>query len=133
MDTRADQLAAETEAKIGAERIFAVSGNPFKPSYVTPKLLYLQKNPPELILKTDKILGSNAFIAYRLTGAVTHDYSQGYAWHFFNEAKLEYDYDLARDLEIESVYCRNLYLQMLSLGRLQSLLPHRPDLSRGHL
>lgn len=131
MDTRADQLAAETEAKIGAERIFAVSGNPFKPSYVTPKLLYLQKNHPELILKTDKILGSNAFIAYRLTGAVTHDYSQGYAWHFFNEAKLEYDYDLARDLEIETRLLPELVPSDAVVGKVTELAAAQTGLKQG--
>ena len=117
MDTRADELAREVESQIGAERIFKVSGNPFKPSYVTPKFLHMQKYQPELIAKTDKIIGSNSFIAFRLTGAVTHDYSQGYAWHFFNEAKLEYDKELAADLGVDMRYLPDLVSSDTIIGK----------------
>lgn len=100
MDTRATNIAAEIEAKIGAERLFSVSGNPFKANYVTPKLIYWQKYQPELVKHTAKIIGCNAFIAFRLTGAITLDYSQGYAWHCFDEARLCYDTALAEELGI---------------------------------
>ena len=34
--------------------------------------------------KTDKILQSNSFIAFRLTGAITQDLSQGYGLQCFD-------------------------------------------------
>ena len=40
MDTRAKDLCREYEARIGADAIFRVSGNPFSPSYTLPKILY---------------------------------------------------------------------------------------------
>ena len=42
-DTRAVEICREVKEKIGEERIFALCGNPLKPSYTLPKILWFQK------------------------------------------------------------------------------------------
>lgn len=84
MDTRAADICDELDRQIGKERIFKVCGNPLQPAYTLPKILWYQKHRPEMFQKIDKILQSNSYIVYQLTGAITQDISQGYGLHFFD-------------------------------------------------
>ncbi len=84
MDTRAADICKETINKVGFDRIFNLSGNSFEPTYSTPKILWFKKNLPEVYNSTYKFLQSNSFIAFRLTGKISHDLSQGYGVHSFN-------------------------------------------------
>lgn len=84
MDTRAQAICDRVNQEIGAEKIFSLCGNMLQPSYTTAKILWYKENLPEVYAKIDKILQSNSFIAYRLTGAITQDISQGYGFHCFN-------------------------------------------------
>ena len=54
MDTRSNDICQEMTAKIGAERIFAVDGNPLQPMYTTPKVLWYERTMPELYGRIDK-------------------------------------------------------------------------------
>lgn len=84
MDTRAQSVCDRLNEEIGAEAIFEVAGNSLQPSYTTAKILWYKENLPEVYAKTDKILQSNSFIAFKLTGAVSQDLSQGYGLHCFD-------------------------------------------------
>ncbi|MGN1167561.1 MAG: FGGY-family carbohydrate kinase, partial [Lachnospiraceae bacterium] len=101
MDTRAADICEEIGAKIGEDNIFEVCGNPFKPSYTTPKILWYKKNMPQVYGKTYKVLQSNSYIAYRLTGEFTQELSQGYGLHCFNMRKGVWDMDMCRELGVE--------------------------------
>ena len=50
--------------------------------------------------KIDKILQSNSFIAFKLTGAITQDMSQGYGLHCFDMKKGCWDEEMCRCLGI---------------------------------
>ena len=101
MDTRAADICQEVGAKIGEEAIFEVCGNPFKPSYTTPKILWYQKNMPEVYRRTYKILQSNSYIAFKLTGEYTQELTQGYGLHCFDMRKGVWDMDMCRELGID--------------------------------
>ena len=83
MDTRAVDICEEYNEKIGKDRIFGLCGNPLQPSYTTPKIIWYQRNLPDVYAKTYKILQSNSFIAFRLTGVMSQELSQGYGLHCF--------------------------------------------------
>ena len=100
MDTRSKDICNEITAKIGFERIFNVSGNALEPAYTTPKILWFKKNKPEVFKNTYKFLQSNSFIAYKLTGVMTQDVSQGYGLHLFNMKTGKYDESLADAFKI---------------------------------
>ena len=101
MDTRAADICEEVGAKIGEDNIFEVCGNPFKPSYTTPKILWYQKNMPQVYRLTYKILQSNSYIAFKLTGEYTQELTQGYGLHCFNMRKGVWDMDMCRELGID--------------------------------
>ncbi len=100
MDTRAQSICDRMNEKIGAEKIFELCGNMLQPSYTTAKILWYQENLPEVYEKTDKILQSNSFIAYRLTGKATQDLSQGYGLHCFNMRTGTWDQEMCEALGI---------------------------------
>lgn len=101
MDTRAADICEEVGREVGEDRIFDVCGNPFKPSYTTPKILWYKKYLPDVYKKTYKVLQSNSFIAYKLTGEYTQELSQGYGLHCFDMRRGTWDMDMCRELGIE--------------------------------
>lgn len=100
MDTRAQDICDRLNETIGAERIFDLCGNPLQPSYTTAKILWYQENLPEVYEKTDKILQSNSFIAYRLTGKLSQDISMAYGLHCFNMRTGQWDDEMCREMGI---------------------------------
>lgn len=84
MDTRAQDICDRLNEEIGAEEIFRTAGNSLQPSYTTAKILWYKENLPEVYRNTYRILQSNSYIAFKLTGEMTQDLSQGYGLHCFN-------------------------------------------------
>ncbi|MDD3360301.1 MAG: xylulokinase [Hespellia sp.] len=108
MDTRAQSICDRLNDKIGADKIFELSGNSLQPSYTTAKILWYRDNLPDVYEKIDKILQSNAFIAYRLTGAITHDLSQGYGIHCFDMRNQTWNDEMCEALEISRSFLPEL-------------------------
>lgn len=100
MDTRAQSICDRLNQEIGQEEIFEVAGNSLQPSYSTAKILWYKENLPEVYAKIYKILQSNSYIAFKLTGAVTQDVSQGYGLHCFNMKKGCWDEKMCKCLGI---------------------------------
>ncbi len=98
MDTRAADIAGEMTERVGAERIFATSGNALEPTYTTAKILWFARHRPDVHRQARWYLQSNAFVVLRLTGRATHDLSQGYGVHAFDMAKGTWDDALCDDL-----------------------------------
>lgn len=101
MDTRAKDICERTVDKIGADRILSISGNPFEATYSTPKILWFKENKKEVYKNTHMFLQSNSYIAYKLTGEITQDKSQGYGLHVYDNSKNTYDSKLADDMGID--------------------------------
>ena len=112
MDTRSESICDKVNHTVGADKIFAVSGNPLKAQYTTGKILWYKQNKPDLYKKINKILQSNSYIVYRMTGVISQDVSQGYGIHCFDMKRCCWD----------SYMCT-------SLGINQSILP---DISACH-
>ena len=100
MDTRAQSICDRLNEQIGADAIFQVAGNSLQPAYSTAKVLWYKENLPEIYDKIYKILQSNSYIAYCLTGAITHDLSQGYGMHCFDMRTCTWDYEMCDKLGI---------------------------------
>lgn len=100
MDTRADSVCKRLNEEIGAEEIFRVAGNPMQPSYTTAKIIWYRENTPGVYENIEKILQSNSFIVYRLTGELSQDKSQGYGLHCFNMKEGSWDRERCEELGI---------------------------------
>lgn len=102
MDTRASAECTELLQEIPDYEIFALCGNPLRPSYTLPKILWFKKHRPDVYAKTDKILQSNSFINLRLTGVVSQDVSQGYGLHCFDMHHGKWDETMCARMGIKS-------------------------------
>ena len=99
-DTRSEEICRETADRLTAEKLFGLCGNPAKPGYTWPKILWYRKNRPEVFEKTAKILQSNSYIVYRMTGEITQDLSQGYGLACFDMRKGCWNEEMCEALEI---------------------------------
>lgn len=91
MDTRAEAICLKINAAIGSDNIFSLSGNPLKAQYTTGKIIWYKENMPDVYARTDKILQSNSYIVYKMTGVISQDISQGYGLHCFDMRKGRWD------------------------------------------
>lgn len=100
MDTRAQSICDRLNEDIGADEIFRVAGNSLQPSYTTAKILWYKENLPEVYRKIHKILQSNSYIAFKLTGQISQDLSQGYGLHCFDMRTGQWDEEMCKKLGI---------------------------------
>lgn len=101
MDNRAKAQCEKARQELGEDTFFECSGNALLPSYTTGKVLWYRDELPEVFGRIDKILQSNSYIVYRLTGEISQDVSQGYGWHCFDMRKGEWNEQLLRDLKLD--------------------------------
>ncbi len=105
MDTRATEECRLMEEIVGEKRLFDLCGNPVKPSYALPKLMWYKRHLPEQYEKAAHVLQSNGLIVQRLTGAITQDRCQGYGYQCFDMRRGAWDFDVIRALGLrESLF-----------------------------
>lgn len=109
MDTRAEEICNELKKRVQEEEIFELCGNPLKPSYTTPKILWYKKEKPEIYKKIDKILQSNSYIVYKLTDKITQDISQAYGLHCFDMRKGEWNEEMCERLGVPASLLPQIY------------------------
>ena len=129
MDTRSQGICTKLNERIGAERIFQLAGNWLRPTYTTSKVLWYRENVPEVFDKTAKILQSNGYVGYRLTGEITEDVCTAYGWHCFNMRTGKWDMEMAQEMEIpadflpEIVRCDQVIGKVTAAAALETGLP----------
>ncbi len=131
MDTRASDICIETVNRVGFDRIFDLSGNSFEPTYSTPKILWFKQNMPELYNSTYKFLQSNSFIAFKLTGEITQDISQGYGIHSFNMKTGKWDDDFCEELGFDREKLPDIYQCHHVIGEVTSRAADQTGLAIG--
>lgn len=99
-DTRSEAACREAADRLTEEKLFGLCGNPAQPGYTWPKILWYRDNRPEVFARTEKILQSNSYIVYRMTGEITQDLSQGYGLACFDMRKGRWDSEACRMLGI---------------------------------
>lgn len=100
MDTRAQSICDRLNEEIGEGEIFRIAGNSLQPSYTTAKIVWYKENLPEVYSKIYKILQSNSYIAFKLTGQISQDLSQGYGLHCFDMRTGQWDEEMCRKMGI---------------------------------
>jgi xylulokinase len=109
MDTRAADICEEIKKEIDDKAIFELCGNSLQPSYTLPKILWYKKYRKNNYYKAVKILQSNGFIAYKLTGKFSQDKSQGYGYACFDMRRETWDYDMCEALGVEKYLLPDIF------------------------
>lgn len=99
-DTRAQEICEEVKRSIPEDELFGLCGNPLQPTYTLPKILWYKRHTPGVYENADKILQSNSFVVYRLTGRITQDLSQGYGYACFDMRQRRWDEAMCRRLGV---------------------------------
>ena len=71
IDTRASKEIQYLTDTIGLDNLINTGGCPLSSQSVAPKILWVKNNEPEVFNNTRKILSSNGYITYKLTGLYT--------------------------------------------------------------
>ena len=130
-DTRSKAVCRETAARLTEEKIFSVCGNPAQPGYTWPKILWYREHRPEVFEKTEKILQSNSYIVYRMTGEITQDLSQGYGLACFDMRKGCWDNETCAELGIPRKFLPDLMPSHRIAGRLTKEAAEQTGLKEG--
>ncbi|MGB8648404.1 MAG: FGGY family carbohydrate kinase [Anaerolineae bacterium] len=91
LDRRAEAETAWLKALPGSEQFVALAANPIDPAYITPKLIWLKRQHPDIFDAAYNFLTCSGFIVARLTGEFTCDYTQAYGYHFFDICRERWD------------------------------------------
>jgi xylulokinase len=90
-DRWGEQEYYEAEKKTSAAEIAAICGLPLSPSYSLSKILYLQKERPDIYQKIHKILLIQDFVNYMFSGEIGGvDYSSACRTMFFDVRRCEW-------------------------------------------
>jgi len=116
MDCRAEEICKEMVEKVPFDEIFALCGNPVAPTYTTPKILWFAREYPEVFKQVYKVLQSNSYFVYKLTGKFTQDISQGYGLHFFDIRNGKWDNEMAKSLGVCPDLMPELYASSQVVG-----------------
>ena len=130
-DTRSTEICRETAEQLTEEKLFSTCGNPVQPGYTWPKILWYRKYRPEVFEKTDKILQSNSYIVYRMTGEITQDLSQGYGLACFNMRSGRWDDEVCRMLGIPRSFLPEILSCHQIAGRLTKEAAEQTGLKEG--
>ena len=74
-DQRSYVECNEITNRIGKQKILEITGNPVLPGFTAPKILWTQKNEPEVFSAIKKILLPKDYIRFKLTGEFFSDVS----------------------------------------------------------
>ncbi len=89
-DQRAVRQMDEVTARVGAERIYRITGHRPSASYSLAKLLWVRDNEPEVYARTARMLHCKDFIVHRLTGRFVTDHSDASGTNLFDLNALQW-------------------------------------------
>lgn len=101
LDTRSEAVCRRLAERVDEAEILALSGNPFKASYTTAKILWFKENAPDVYRRTKYFLQSNSFVVHALTGRFSQDICQSYGLHVVDIATGQYDAAMCERLGID--------------------------------
>jgi xylulokinase len=91
LDRRAEQETNWLKSLPDADSLIILNANPLDAAYITPKLIWLKKNHPDIFNSAHKFLEATGFIVSRFTGEFICDYTQAYGYHFFDIRNEKWD------------------------------------------
>ncbi|MCC6613439.1 MAG: FGGY-family carbohydrate kinase [Anaerolineae bacterium] len=100
LDRRADDQARTLRQLPEADRLVDLVANPLDAAYLTPKLIWLREQQPDVYRAAHRFLDATGYIVHRLTGVFSCDFTQAYGYHCFDIRKERWDERAADVLQI---------------------------------
>jgi xylulokinase len=99
-DQRTGAECAEIERRIGLERLLELTGNRALPGFTAPKLLWLQRNEPDVYARIGHVLLPKDYVGFRLTGERTIDVADASGTLLFDVAHRRWSEEVCAALEV---------------------------------
>ncbi len=100
LDRRAEEETAWLNGLPEAHHFVNLVANPIDAAYITPKLVWLRQNHPQIFATAYKFLEATGFIVACFTGQFVCDYTQAYGYHFFDIRNERWDEDAAATIGV---------------------------------
>jgi xylulokinase len=122
-DQRTGAECAEIEARIGLERLIALTGNRALPGFTAPKLLWLRRHEPDAYARIRHVLLPKDYVRLRLTGERAIDVSDASGTLLFDVAGRRWSEELLRALEVPPEWLPNVLESPALSGRTSGGVP----------
>ncbi len=99
-DQRTGAECAEIERRIGLERLLELTGNRALPGFTAPKLLWLQRNEPDVHARIRHVLLPKDYVRFRLTGERTIDAADASGTLLFDVARRRWSDEVCAALQV---------------------------------
>src|SRR5205823_2684608 len=99
-DQRTGAECAEIEARVGLERLIALTGNRALPGFTAPKLVWLRNHEPDVFARIRRILLPKDYVRLRLTGEHAIDAADASGTLLFDVANRRWSSEVCEALGI---------------------------------
>jgi xylulokinase len=99
-DQRTQKQCDEITARVGAERVLQLTGNPVLTGFTAPKILWVRENEPDIYRRVAHILLPKDYARYKLTGEFFSDVSDSSGTSLFDVGKRTWSDEMLRALDI---------------------------------
>jgi xylulokinase len=99
-DQRTGAECDDIRARLGKANLIKITGNDALTGFTAPKILWVQKNEPEVYAKARQILLPKDYVRFRLTGTYATDRAGGAGTLLFNLANRDWSAEVLAALEI---------------------------------
>ncbi|MHB8650325.1 MAG: xylulokinase [Gaiellaceae bacterium] len=99
-DQRTAAECAEIEARVGLDRLIALTGNRALTGFTAPKLLWLRRNEPEVYARIAHVLLPKDYVRFRLTGERATDAADASGTLLFDVARRRWSTEVCEALDV---------------------------------
>lgn len=100
-DGRTGKQCAEITARVGAEKLIAITANPALTGFTAGKILWVRENEPEIYAKCRHIMLPKDYVVYKLTGKFVTDVSDAAGMNLLDVSARQWSDEVLEILEID--------------------------------
>jgi D-xylulose kinase len=115
-DRRTTSECKEIASRVGAEKVYSITGLTIDPYFSAPKILWMKKNQGEIFSKTFKFLLVHDYLMMRLTGEFVTEHSNASRTMLFDIRNLDWSDTMCELLEIPKEKLPTIYQSGESIG-----------------
>jgi xylulokinase len=130
-DGRTAAQCDEITARVGAERLIQIAGNPALTGFQAPKVLWLREHEPEAYARMAHLLLPKDYIRYQLTGDLASDVSDAAGTLLLDLKARDWSDDILQALDIPRAWLPKVYEGPEVTGRLRDDVASALGLPRG--
>ncbi len=130
-DRRGVEEIQNLSQRIGAERIYQITGHRLSSNYSLAKILWIREHLPEIFSHTHKFLLAKDYIIWKLTGRWATDYSDASGTNCFDLEREEWSEEILEAANLDAELLPDLYPSTAVVGEVTSAAAEEVGLRAG--